>query len=365
MCNDRRTTMLGTEYNWLIESRVATNGTTKVRLTGSILFTLAIAVFCFLCVALRAAPADNPDAGAPDEAAWAITGMDGIIEGLAIHPVTHEAFFGDVHNRCIWYRDTSGTAAVMHKFSADSDGLLGVFALKFSTDGKTLWASSSAVPEMKGFTAADLDRGFLAAYDLSSRQLRATYALPRDAHRHVLGDFALAPDGSVYVSDSTAPIIWRLPPEGKQLEKWLEFPEFKSLQGLVLMNDGQSLYVTDYAQGIWRILLTTRNAVLLPAPGNSNLRGLDGLYAAPGGGLLAVQNGTKTQRILRIFLDDTGGPVRVSELMSGHPAMTDLSLGQVSHGRLHFIANSGWELYPTPAATPAARDVIILSTTIP
>ncbi|MEI6106601.1 MAG: hypothetical protein WCR49_06250 [Opitutae bacterium] len=364
MCNDPRTTMLGTEYNWLIESRVATNGTTKVRLKGSILFTLAIAVFCFLCVALQAAPANDATGATRDESAWALTGMDGIIESLALHPVTQEAFFGDVHNRCIWYRDTSGTTAVMRKFSADSDGLLGVFALKFSADGKTLWASSSAVPEMKGYAAADQDRGFLASYDLSTRQLRATYDLPRDAHRHVLGDFALAPDGSIYVSDSTAPIIWRLPPEGKQLEKWLEFPAFKSLQGLALMNDGQSLYVTDYAQGIWKIPLPTRDAVLLPAPGNSNLRGLDGLYAAPGGGLVAVQNGTKTQRILRIFLDDTGGPLRVSELLSGHPAMTDLGLGQVSHGRLHFIANSGWELYPTPASTPAARDVIVLSTSV-
>ena len=355
--------MLGTEYNWLIESSPAANGTTKVRLTNNVFFTLGIAVFCFLCVALQAATANDPTTR--DEAAWALTGMDGIIEGLALHPTTTEAFFSDVHHRCIWYRDTSTGTAVMRKFSADTDGLLGVFALKFSADGNTLWASSSALPEMKNYTAADQDRGFLAAYDFKARKLRATYALPRDAQRHVLGDFALAPDGTIYISDSTAPVIWRLNAGQTQLEKWLEHPEFKSLQGLVLMEDGASLYAADYSKGLWRITVATRQAVLLPAPAGTNLRGLDGLYAAPTGGLVAVQNGTKTQRILRISLDDTGAPAQVSELLAGHPAMTDLSLGQISNGRLHFIANSGWELYPTPEAQPAARDVLILSTSVP
>jgi sugar lactone lactonase YvrE len=361
MCKERRTTMLGTEYNWLIESTVATNGTPKVRLASSVFFTLWIAVFCFLCVALQAAPSTTTAAGDQDVTSWTLTAMDGIIEGIAIHPVTREAFCSDVRNRCIWYRDTTGAAAVMRKFSAATDGLLGVFALKFSADGGTLWASTSALPEMIGYAAADQDRGFLAAYDFTTRKLRATYALPRDARRHVLGDFVLAPDGMIYASDSTAPVIWRLSPGGQQLEKWLENPEFKSLQGLVMANDGKSLWVADYGKGLWQITLATRDAVLLPAPANSNLRGIDGIYAAPSGGWVAVQNGTKTQRLLRIALDDSGMPVRVTELLSGHPAMTDLGLGQTSEGRFHFVATSGWELYPTPSSAPAARDVIILN----
>lgn len=351
--------MLGTEYNWLISHSRPVRGAPRASLSGSGLLTLAVAVFCFLCVALRA----EPPAAGTDDATWAITDMDGIIEGIAIHPTTQEAFFSDVHNRCIWYRDTSDRQAVMRKFSADTDSLLGVFALKIDAAGRTLWASCSAVPEMKGYTGADRDRAFLAAYDLPTRKLRRTYALPADGRAHVLGDFILAGDGTVYVTDSLAPIIWRLPPKGEHLEKWLERADFKSLQGLALSADHRSLYVADYSLGLWHISLVTQEAALLPAPAGSELRGLDGLYPVKDG-LIAVQNGTKTQRILRIALAATGAPAQVRTLLSGHPAMTDLSLGQVFNGRLHFIGNSGWELYANPAATVAPRAISILSAPI-
>jgi hypothetical protein len=316
-------------------------------------------VFCFLAVALRAAP-PSP---AADEAAWAITDMNGIIEGLAIHPATGETYFSDVFNRCIWYRDVSGPSAVMKKFSTDDDGLLGVFALKFSADGRSLWASSSALPEMKGYTDADQGRALLAEYDLSTRRLRRTHALPADGRPHVLGDMTLAADGTLYVTDSLSPLIWRLAPGGDQLEKWVENPEFRSLQGVAFSGDGRSLYVADYPRGLRRIDLESRQATLLPAPTGTELRGVDGLYPVAGG-LVAIQNGTKTQRIIRIVLDDTGAVARVTELMSGHPAMTDLSLGQVVNNRLQFIADSGWALYEKPTATPGPRPVTILSTRI-
>jgi hypothetical protein len=48
--------MLGTEYNWLITVDRQGHGMPRVSLGGSGLITLGVAVFCFLCVWLRAAP---------------------------------------------------------------------------------------------------------------------------------------------------------------------------------------------------------------------------------------------------------------------------------------------------------------------
>lgn len=449
--------MLGTEYNWLISSKQLPDGLPQTRLNGGGMLTLAIAVFCFLCVALHAEPphrvllqealaaskagnlaltiqkleasralrpdyprvvlnlarsyaaANQADAavaalrslaamglaiaidrdpafeslrsaaefsalttafaanakprGSSDEMAWAITGMDGIIESVATHPTTLESFFGDVRNRCIWYRDTSGPSAVMKQFSTEADGLLGVFALKFSADGKTLWASSSALPEMAGYTSADKGRGFLAAYDPATRKLRQTYPLPGDDQSHVLGDFALAADGAIYASDSIAPVIWRLAPDGTKLEKWLEHKDFASLQGVTFSADGRSLIVADYASGLWRIDVPTRGVTLLRPPGGSTLFGIDGLYAVPGG-LVAVQSGIIPPRIIRIDLGADGQPTQVRVLQSGHATMSDLALGQVFNGHFDFIGNSGWALYDDPKAAPAARDVIILRTPV-
>ncbi len=49
--------MLGSEYNWLIIPTRQADGLQKARVAGSGLLTLAVAVFCFLCLALLAATA--------------------------------------------------------------------------------------------------------------------------------------------------------------------------------------------------------------------------------------------------------------------------------------------------------------------
>jgi len=448
--------MLGTEYNWLISTSSPADGTPRVRFASTSLLTMAVAVFCFLCVSLRAEPAhrqllqeataaakagdtatvitkleaaralrpdyprvrtnlarfyaqagrpadamqqlrdlaamglvmniERDDAYAPlrdrpgfaelvaafatnrsatgrDEAAWAITGMDGIIEGLAVHPATLESFFSDVHHRCIWYRDVGGESAVMKKFSADTDGLLGVFALKIDAARNILWASSSALPEMKGYSDADRGRAFLAAYDLGTRRLARTYSVPPDGRDHVLGDFVAGADGTLYVSDSSSPVIWRLAPGAASLEKWLESGEFVSLQGTALSADGRQLYVADYANGIWRVDLATRVPVLLDAPAHATFFGIDGLYAVPRG-LIAVQNGINPQRIIRIDLAADGTPSGVRVLGAGHPAMSDLALGQVVAGHFDFIGNSGWSEFEKAKGPTAARTVNILRTTL-
>ena len=47
--------MLGSEYNWLISLTRPAQGAPKASLARSGLLTLAVAVFCLLCVALHAA----------------------------------------------------------------------------------------------------------------------------------------------------------------------------------------------------------------------------------------------------------------------------------------------------------------------
>jgi hypothetical protein len=252
---------------------------------------------------------------------------------------------------------------VMKKFSADADGLLGVFALKIDAARDTLWASSSALPEMKGFTDADKGRAFLAAYDLKSRRLVRTFPVASDARTHVLGDFVIATDGTIYVSDSTAPVLWRLAPGATTLEKWIESDDFLSLQGLVLSADGRHLYVSDYANGIWRIDVATRTPALLAAPAHATLFGIDGLYAAPGG-LIAVQNGISPQRVIKVALAADGSAIGVKVLGAGHASMSDLSLGQVVNNHFDFIGNSGWAHFEKSKEPAPARTVTILRTAL-
>lgn len=305
---------------------------------------------------VQAFAANRPTETAP--VAWTLPEMTGIIEGIAIRPETGETFLADVHERCIWRRDAQG---VVKKFSQESEALPGLFALRVDSRAKRLWASGSALPEMRGYTAADRGRALLAAFDLTNGRLLATYPAPADGANHVVGDFTIASDGTIYATDSLAPILWRLSPNGSSLEKWLESDQFSSLQGVVQSADGAALYVSDYANGLWRVDLATRAIRLLPAPPHTTLFGIDGLQAVPGG-LIAVQNGINPPRILRLSLDATGLPTAAKVLFAGDAATSDFSLGQVVGDHFEFVGTSGWGLFENAKTPPAPHPVKIYRT---
>jgi hypothetical protein len=336
----------------------------------------------FQTLAIRLA-AEAPGKGADDEAAFTIADVTGIIESCFVDPETLHWYFSDVRNRCVWHRDVRTGVGQLKKFTSDEDTLDGVFKIALSPDRKTLWAATATVDVMAGSDAENGQRSALVAIDFATGRVRARFPTPTDGHKHLLGDFVMAMDGSIYATDSMSPVVWRLPAGGEALEPWIESDEFLSLQGIAFDTTGQHLYVTDYANGIWRIDSATKSISRLTPPANTTFFGIDGLYSVPGG-LLAVQNGVNPQRILRIALSPVGsslattsparsgqGPtlhgqiLSVRILASGRPAMTDLGLGQVFNGRFHFVGNSGWSVFdPAPAKPPAARTVTIYSTSL-
>lgn len=292
------------------------------------------------------------------EAAVTLPDVTGIIESCLVDPGTQVWYFGDVRNRCVWQRDARTGA--LRKFTSDEDALDGVFKIALSPDRRTLWAATATVSAMTGPNAEDGKRSALVAIDFATGRVRSHFPATAKGIRHLLGDFIIATDGSIYATDSIFQAVWLLPPDGTQLEVWLESDQFMNLQGLTFSADDRTLYVADYANGIWCIDVATKAMVLLTAPANATFFGIDGIYAVPGG-LLAVQSGVSPQRILRIEPAREGvSSARI--VATGRPAMNDLALGHVFNGRLHFVGNSGWALFdPPPATPPPARTVTIYS----
>jgi hypothetical protein len=288
--------------------------------------------------------------------AFELPAREGIIESLAVD--SHgNWYFGDARERCIWRRDVAGN---LSRFSA-AENLSGVFGLKLDEKTGTLWAATAALPEMRGYTEADKGRAALVAIDLASGQVRRTYSAPADGREHVFGDVLLASDGTVYVSDSGPAVIWRLVPGAADLEMWLDCDHCVNLQGMVESADHRSLIFADYLTGLWRADLASKALDHFPSLPDQTLHGLDSLYAVPGG-LIATQNGTQPQRVVRLSLDATGRPSALRVLETGHPDMNDLSLGTVSDDRFFFIGNSGWALFGQPDTAPAPRPVKIFQT---
>ncbi len=277
----------------------------------------------------------------------------GIIESIAVD-AQGRAFFGDVRNRCIWVRSAEGEVT---RFSQPQDRLLGVFGLALDEARGVLWAGVSAVPEMAGFTAADRGLAYLAEYDLRTGALRRSLPMATPGGEHVFGSLRIARDGSVFVSDSASPVIWRAAQGATHLEAWLEHGEFVSLQGLDFTADGRTLYVADYANGIWAIDVATKNPTLLRPAEDTSLFGLDDLHFRDGA-LIAVQNGVAPVRIVRLTL---GAEVRATVLARSLDSIADAATGTLIGDRFVFVGNSGWSLFEGAKTEPAARDILLLA----
>ena len=90
--------------------------------------------------------------------------------------------------------------------------------------------------------------------------------------------------------------------------------------------------------------MVTRAVRRLEPPPNATLIGLDGLVRAPNGDVIAVQNGLRPNRVLRLVLDADGeSVVSVTVLESAHLTMAAPALGCVATGGdFYFVGNSGW-----------------------
>ncbi len=298
------------------------------------------------------------------EIAFTVPDMTGVIEGIAWREKTGDFFFGDVHNRAVWLRTKDQK---VRRFSAEDENLFGVFGLTVDEERGALWAATSAVPAMHGY-ANELDGAAgLAEFDLESGALRRVVRVPatNDHMTHVLGDLALAPDGGIFLPDSGAPTLWRLAPGASELEVFAESAEFMSLQGAVVVPELNALLVADHANGLLRVDLTSRAVRRLESPPNTTLIGLDGLVRAPNGDVIAIQNGLKPARVLRLTLDASGESVTtVAVLESAHLNMPAPALGCVAlGGDLYFIGNAGWSRFEGEEVKPTApRPIPIFKT---
>ena len=286
------------------------------------------------------------------EVAFTLRDVTGLIEGLAWREKTGDFFFADVHARAVWRRQKDGA---LKRFTPDGDELLGVFALVVDEARGALWVATSAVPEMRGYSPDQEGHAALAEIDLETGAVRQAIRLDsRSGEQHVLSDLALVEDGSILLTDSRSPSLWRYRAGAAGLERFVDSAEFQSLQGIAVM--GGVALVSDQTNGLLVVDLARRAVRRLEPPENTTLVGLDGLAVASDGMLVAVQNGLRPNRILRIEVDPLAATIGgVHVLDSGHLAMTAPSSGCVATGGdFFFIGNPGWNRFLATDVRPTA-----------
>ncbi len=294
--------------------------------------------------------------GPKAEVAFSLPQMTGLVEGIAFRAKTGGYYFGDVHQRCVWLRAADGRVS---RASAPDDRLLGVFRVAIDETRGALWVSMGAVPQMAGFGEAHKGKGGLAELDLDTGRVRRVIAAPADGAAHLIGDFVLLADGTIYATDTTAPIIWRLAPGAAALEA-LVHGGFKSLQGITLAGDGRGLLVTDYPVGVLHVDIATKAVRPLTPPAGADLRGLDTIIRTPDGALIAIFNATARQRVVRLTLDGGTTAITTIEVLAADPAMVDATLGTLAGEAFVFIADGGWGRFEPGKVDASPRSVPVL-----
>lgn len=271
-------------------------------------------------------------------------------EGIAYDPQSKSFFVGSVHQRKIVRFSADGTSK---DFAASE--LNAVLGMTVDEKRRTLWACSSAVPEMKDYAAGNRGAAGVVAFDIDTGKRRKTIEFEGPTNAHLCNDLAVDEEGWLFVSDPASSTLYTLGPSARSFEPFLASGTLAAPQGIALRADGKSFYVADYSRGIAHVDRATHEVDWLVAPANATFLGVDGLVAYQGD-LIAIQNGVRPHRVVRIRLDATGKTVRQVEILEmNHAAFNEPTLGVIVGNELFYVANSQWGSFDKGVIWPAEK----------
>ena len=243
-------------------------------------------------------------------------------EGIAYDRQSKSFFVSSiVHRKIARFRD--GTVGDFVVF----DGERSPLGMAVDPTRRRLWVNMSVVSEI---SSSD-ERPALVGLDLDTGRI-----VTEAEGGTFLGDVALGPHGEVYASDPLAGMIYAL--AGDSLAPLIPAGQLVSPQGIAVAPN--ALFVADYAQGIYRIDLTSKRPVKLRTPPDAMLLGIDGLILRDGR-LIGIQNGAQPRRVLLLDFEDDS-ITNVSVLEKSHPDFDEPTTGVLVDGDLYYVANGQW-----------------------
>ncbi len=281
--------------------------------------------------------------------AFTLPQQDLVPEGLAYEPGSRSFFVSSVRDRKIM-RYQRGE--ITRFAGGPADSLWSMMGMKLDASRGRLWVATAAIREGRGLPAKDLGRTGVLAFDIRTGALSSARILPEDGAQHLFGDLTLDAHGDVLVTDSAGGGLYRVAAAGGAPQVLIPPGTFLSPQGLDMAGDGTHLYLSDYSQGVFRVDLGTGTATLMRHPPRQTLLGIDGLYRH-GNTLIAVQNGVRPQRVLRLTLSGGGERIEAIEVLeSSLPIFDDPTLGVIVGDAFYFIANSHWPQFDADGNLP-------------
>lgn len=283
-----------------------------------------------------------------------------ITEGIAYDSVEDAFYLSSVRARKV-FKVKRGEAA--REFATERDGLWSAMGMKVDARRRVLWVASAAVPPMSNYRKEEDGQSGLLKFDLKTGKLIQKYTLPNRPRPHWLGDLVVNSRGDVFATDSLTPALYVLREGAAGLQPLIEGAPFVSPQGLAFTEDERALFLADYSKGLFLYDVKTGTLAQLSASPAVALPGIDGLYFYKGA-LVAIQNGTRPHRVVRISLSkDLKRADSLAVLEANNPLFDEPTLGVVVKDEFYYVADSQWgALDRTGKLLPGheLRDTLIL-----
>jgi len=212
-----------------------------------------------------------------------------IPEGIAVHPSNGKIYLSSLHQAKIVVVNDKG--AVSDVITNGKGGFMWGLGMKFSPDGKILWACSA---NGKGQTA-------LFAIDHLSGKIIKQYQ--HDSARF-LNDLVLLNDGRIFITDTEKGAVFVL--QNDSLQLFLKDEQLKWANGITAIPNGNVLFVASGRYGLMKVDITTQTIASATNKKRTDYA-IDGLvlhkqtlYAAIGW----PQDSLHQHRIIRYHLDE-------------------------------------------------------------
>jgi hypothetical protein len=257
-----------------------------------------------------------------------------IPEDIDYDPATKLFFISSVLKKAILAVDIGGHSRVFATAPDDWP----ILALKVDARRRTLWATEVAIKGSSLASSDAWDRSAILIYDLKSGSL--LHRIEGPPHT-ALGDMTLTADGDAILSDGENGGVYRAYGKSKRVGR-LDAGQFISPQTPAILRGGTRVLIPDYVRGLGILDLRSKGVSWIPMQREHALSGIDGLSLS-GTTLLAIQNGTSPERVMRFELDSALAHVESETIIERATAtLGSPTHGVVVEGHFYYIANSGW-----------------------